>query len=85
MIYKFSVLYILVRTGLEKSLKKYHVLEKSLNFRQKSLNIFKSSLNKSDFCLKNKCFAQRNDWKHSNTPLISSVPGIVHFTLFEVS
>ena len=51
MIYKFSVLYILVCMGLEKSLKKYHVLEKSLNFPQKSLmNIFKTSLNKNDFC-----------------------------------
>ena len=51
MIYKFSVLYILVCMGLEKSLKKYHVLEKSLNFLQKSLmNIFKTSLNKNDFC-----------------------------------
>ena len=35
-----------VRTGLEKSLKKHHVLEKSLNFLQKSLNIFEISLNK---------------------------------------
>ena len=35
-----------VRTGLEKSLKKHHVLEKSLNFLQKSLSIFEISLNK---------------------------------------
>ena len=51
----------MVRTGLEKSLKKHHVLEKSLkieklwdilekslNFPQKSLNIFENSLNKDN-------------------------------------
>ena len=51
----------MVRTGLEKSLKKHHVLEKSLkveklwdmlekslNFLQKVLNIFESSLNKNN-------------------------------------
>ena len=55
----------MVRTGLEKSLKKHHVLEeslkieklwdileKSLNFPQKSLNIFESSLNKITFVKK---------------------------------
>ena len=52
----------MARTGLEKSLKKHHVLEKSLkieklwdilekslDFPQKSLNIFESSLNKITF------------------------------------
>ena len=42
---------IMVRTGLEKSLKigkLWDILEKSLNFLQKSLNIFESSLNKSN-------------------------------------
>ena len=52
----------MVRTGLDKSLKKHHVLEKSLkieklwdilekslDFPQKSLNIFESSLNKITF------------------------------------
>ena len=51
----------MVHSGLEKSLKKHHVLEKSLkieklwdilekslNFPQKSLNIFESSLNKNN-------------------------------------
>ena len=51
----------MVRTGLEKSLKKHHVLEKSLkidklwdifekslNFPQKSLNILENSLNKNN-------------------------------------
>ena len=55
----------MVCLGLEKSLKKQHVLEKSLkieklwdilgkplNFSQKSLNIFESSLNKNNLCLK---------------------------------
>ena len=57
----------MVRTGLEKSLKKHHVLEKSLrieklldilekslNFPQKSLNIFESSLSKNNLRLKKK-------------------------------
>ena len=52
----------MVRTGLEKSLKKHHVLEKSLkveklcdilekslNFPLKALNIFESSLTKNNF------------------------------------
>jgi len=56
-----SLLYSMVHTRLEKSLKKHHVLEKSLkieklcdifknslNFSQKSLNIFESSLNKNN-------------------------------------
>ena len=60
----------MVYMGLEKSLKKHHVLEKSwkieklwdgleksLNFPQKSLNIFESS----SFVEKKTCFAQRND------------------------
>ena len=55
----------MVRMGLEESLHKQHVLEKSLkikklwdilkkflNFPQKSLNIFESSLNKNNLCLK---------------------------------
>ena len=53
MIYKFSVLYITVCTGLEKSLKiekLWDILEKSLNFPQKFLIIFKNSLNKNDLC-----------------------------------
>ena len=72
----------MVHTDLKKSLKKHHVLEKSLkieelwdilekslNFPQKSLNIFQSSLNKNNLRLKNKIFEQRNDWKHSNTQI----------------
>ena len=54
----------MAHTGPEKSLKKRHVLEKSLNwklldilekslkFPPKSLNIFESSLNKKNFHLK---------------------------------
>ena len=37
----------MVCTGLEKFLKKRHVLEKSLNVPRKSLNIFENSLNKN--------------------------------------
>ena len=43
--------YVMVRTGLEKSLKIANlrdILENSLNFPQKSLNIFESSLNKNN-------------------------------------
>ena len=57
MIYKFSVLYIMVCTGLEKSLKiekLWDILEKSLNFPQKFLIIFKNTLNKNDLCSKKK-------------------------------
>ena len=56
---------LMVCLGLEKSLKKQHVLEKSLkieklwdilgkplNFSQKSSNIFESYLNKNNLCLK---------------------------------
>ena len=38
----------MVRTGLEKFLKKRHVLEKSLNVPRKSLNIFENSVNKNN-------------------------------------
>ena len=44
----------MVHMGLEKSLKKHHVLEKSLKIEkfwdilQKSLNIFENSLNKNN-------------------------------------
>ena len=43
--------YVMVRTGLEKSLKIVNlrdILEKSLNFPHKFLNIFESSLNKNN-------------------------------------
>ena len=48
----FDVYTHMVRTGPEKSLKKCHVLEKSLKFPPKSLNIFESSLNKKNLHLK---------------------------------
>ena len=47
---KLFITAIMVRMGLEKSLKKQHVLEKSLNFPHKSLNISESSLNKNNLC-----------------------------------
>ena len=47
---KLFITAIMVRTGLEKSLKNQHVLEKSLNFPHKSLNISESSLNKNNLC-----------------------------------
>ena len=65
----------MARTGLEKSLKKHHVLEKSLkieklwdileksfDFPQKSLNIFESSLNKITF-VKKKVFCAKERMK----------------------
>ena len=48
-----SLLYSMVHTGLEKSLKNEKlcdILKNSLNFPQKSLNIFESSLNKNNVC-----------------------------------
>ena len=62
----------MVHTGHEKSLKKHHVLEKSLkieklmdilekslNSPQKSLIIFESSLNKNNLCLKKSMFCTK--------------------------
>jgi len=50
----------MVRTGLEKFLKKHHVLEKSLKIEklweilENSLNIFESSMNKNNLFKKRK-------------------------------
>ena len=56
----------MVRTSFENSLK----IRQLLDIREKSLNVFESSLNKNNLRLKKKtCFAQRNDWKHSNTQI----------------
>ena len=84
----------MARTGLEKSLKKHHVLEKSLDFPQKSLNIFESSLNKITFvkkkvfCVKERMKAQQYaNFLGCHESVFScyfNVPGIVYFPLFEV-
>ena len=84
----------MARTGLEKSLKKHHVFEKSLDFPQKSLNIFESSLNKITFvkkkvfCVKERMKAQQYaNFLGCHESVFScyfNVPGIVYFPLFEV-
>ena len=56
----------MVRMGLEKSLKKHHVLEKSLNFPQNSLNIFESSLNENSLLITKNVLRKGKIWKHSN-------------------
>ena len=54
-------------TGPERSLKKDHVLKKSLKI-EKFWHILEKSLNFPQKSLK-KCFAQRKDWKGSSTKI----------------